>query len=184
MRAPLFEQGEHRLTPAEVGTAHHLFMQFCDFEAASAPGGVEQELKRLADKRILSPAQAAAVDTAKIEAFFASDLYRGLMAKNAVRREFKFSVLVPAAQYFPAAADAPEEKVLLQGVIDCLIDTPEGYVILDFKTDRVAENGIATRAEQYRPQLEAYALAVREVFGRPVKSCILYFFHTGSTWEW
>ncbi len=158
-------------------------MQFCDFAAAGAPGGVENELKRLADKRILSPEQAKAVDISKIQAFFASDLYRGLMAQNKVRREFKFSVLVPAAQYFPVAADAPEEKVLLQGVIDCLIDTPEGFVILDFKTDRVSENGIASRAEQYRPQLEAYALAVREVFGRPVKQCVLYFFHTGTVWN-
>ena len=32
LRAPLFEQGQRRLTPAEVGTAHHLFMQFCDFD--------------------------------------------------------------------------------------------------------------------------------------------------------
>ena len=157
-------------------------MQFCDFGTASAPGGVEQELKRIADKRILSPEQAKAVDVSKIKAFFASGLYRGLMAQNALRREFKFSVLVPAARYFPAAADAPEEKVLLQGVIDCLIDTPEGYVILDFKTDRVSENGITARAEQYRPQLEAYALAVHEIFGRPVKQCVLYFFHTGTVW--
>ena len=158
-------------------------MQFCDFATASAPGGVEQELKRLADKRILSPEQAAAVDTAKIQAFFASDLYRGLMARNRVRREFKFSVLVPAAAYFPEAADAPGENVLLQGVIDCLIDTPEGFVILDFKTDRVSKAGIAARAAQYRPQLEAYARAVRAVFGRPVGRCMLYFFHTGTIWE-
>ena len=183
LRAPLFEQGARRLTPAEVGTAHHLFMQFCDFETASAPGGVEQELKRLADKRILSPEQAAAVDTAKIGAFFASDLYRGLMARNRVRREFKFSVLVPAAAYFPEAADAPGENVLLQGVIDCLIDTPEGFVILDFKTDRVSKTSIAARAVQYRPQLAAYARAVRAIFGRPVDRCMLYFFHTGTIWE-
>ena len=68
------------------------------------------------------------------------------MAQSTVRREFKFSVLVPAAQYYPVAADAPEEKVLLQGVIDCLIDTPEGYVILDFKTDRVSRSRALPRA--------------------------------------
>ena len=183
LRAPLFLQEERRLTPAEVGTAHHLFMQFCDFSAASAPGGVARELERLTDKRILSPAQAKAVDASKIEAFFTSDLYSGLMARHPVRREFKFSVLVPAARYFPAAADAPGEKVLLQGVIDCLIDTPEGYVILDFKTDRVSEAGLAARAAQYGPQLDAYALAVREIFDRPVRGCVLYFFQTGTVWE-
>ncbi|MDO4270942.1 MAG: helicase-exonuclease AddAB subunit AddA [Eubacteriales bacterium] len=181
LRAPLFEQGHRRLTPAEAGTAHHLFMQFCDFGAACKPGGVRAELARLAEKKILSPEQAAAVDEAKIAAFFASELYRKLMAQNHVRREFKFSVLVPAMRYFPAARSAPDEKVLLQGVIDCLIDTPEGFVILDFKTDRVSQQGLAVRAERYRAQLDAYALAVTEVFGRPVCRRALYFFAAGQS---
>ena len=181
LRAPLFEQSERKLTPAEIGTAHHLFMQFCDFDKASAPDGVENELKRLADKRILSAEQADAVDKRKIERFFASDLYRRLMAENKVRREFKFSVLVPAKEYFPVAEDAPEENVLLQGVIDCLIETPEGFVVLDFKTDRIKKGGEDERAEKYRPQLAAYARAVQEIYGKPVRDCVLYFFHTGGT---
>lgn len=182
LRVPLFEQGQRRLTPAEVGTAHHLFMQFCRFEEAAAPGGVERERQRLEAVQLLSPQQAAAIDAGKIEAFFASDWYRGLMAAHPVRREFKFSVLVPAAQYFPVAQSAPEEKVLLQGVIDCLIDTPEGFVILDFKTDRVTAEGVPERAARYRAQMQAYALAVREVFARPVRQCVLYFFHCGESW--
>ena len=183
LRAPLFEQGEKKLTPAEIGTAHHLFMQFCDFDAACAPNGVENELNRLAEKKILSTEQAHAVDKRKIERFFASDLYKTFMVENKVRREFKFSVLVPAQAYFPVAADAPEENVLLQGVIDCLIETRDGFVILDFKTDRIKKGGAVERAEQYRPQLAAYARAVHEIYGRPVRACVLYFFHTGDT-EW
>ena len=85
------------------------------------------------------------------------------MAENKVRREFKFSVLVPAQAYFPVAADAPEENVLLQGVIDCLIETRDGFVILDFKTDRIKKGGAVERAEQYRPQLAAYARAVHDL---------------------
>lgn len=100
-----------------------------------------------------------------------------------MRREFKFSVLVPAQAYFPVAADVPEENVLLQGVIDCLIETRDGFVILDFKTDRIKKGGAVERAEQYRPQLAAYARAVHEIYGRPVRACVLYFFHTGDT-EW
>ncbi len=42
--------------------------------------------------------------------------------------------------YFPVAADAPR-KMLLQGVIDCLIETRDGFVILDFKTDRIKKGG-------------------------------------------
>lgn len=39
LRAPLFDPAERRLSPAEAGTAHHLFMQFCDFAEAEKPGG-------------------------------------------------------------------------------------------------------------------------------------------------
>ena len=175
LRAPLFEQGEKKLTPAEIGTAHHLFMQFCDFDAACAPNGVENELNRLAEKKILSTEQAHAVDKRKIERFFASDLYKTFMAENKVRREFKFSVLVPAQAYFPVAADAPEENVLLQGVIDCLIETRDGFVILDFKTDRI-HGDLDAKAARYAPQLAAYAAALSRIFQRPVKETLLYFF--------
>ena len=99
LRAPLFDPAERRLSPAEAGTAHHLFMQFCDFAEAEKPGGVERELARLAERGILSEKQAAAVRIPRIEAFFASELYRGLMKNAKVRREFKFSVLVPVAEY-------------------------------------------------------------------------------------
>ena len=159
------------------------FMQFCDFGEAEKPGGVERELARLAERGILSEKQAAAVKIPRIEAFFASELYRGLMKNAKVRREFKFSVLVPASRYFPAAESEPEENVLLQGVIDCLIETEDGYVILDFKTDRVSEGTLPERAESYRAQLDAYAAAVREICGGMVQGSILYFFQTGTIWK-
>ena len=183
LRAPLFDPAERRLSPAEAGTAHHLFMQFCDFSEAEKPGGVERELARLAARGILSEKQAAAVKIPRIEAFFASELYCGLMKNAKVRREFKFSVLVPASRYFPAAESEPEENVLLQGVIDCLIETEDGYLILDFKTDRVSERTLPERAESYRAQLDAYAAAVREICGGTVQGSILYFFQTGTVWE-
>lgn len=69
LRAPLFDPAERRLSPAEAGTAHHLFMQFCDFAEAEKPGGVERELARLAERGILSEKQAAAVKIPRIEAF-------------------------------------------------------------------------------------------------------------------
>ncbi len=183
LRKPLFDKDYKSLTPAETGTAHHLFMQFCDFNAVNAPDGVQSELERLKEKLILSKEQADAVDINKIETFFTSRIYNELIKHNEIRREFKFSVLVPAAKYFPAASETPDEKVLLQGVIDCLIDTPDGFVILDFKTDHVSENGLAEKAERYKTQMEAYTMAVKEVFGRNVIKCVLYFFSLGRTWE-
>ncbi len=183
LRKPLFDKSEKKLTPSEAGTAHHMFMQFCDFSVASTAGGVLKELKRLEEKHFLTPEQAQAIMPQKIEGFFSSNLYKELVQKNKVQREFRFSVLVPAAEYFPKASGAPDEQVLLQGIIDCLVETPDGFVILDFKTDRVSENRLRERAKYYKPQLEAYSLAIKKIFDKPVKKCVLYFFHCGCAFE-
>ena len=90
-------------------------MQFCDFDAC-ADGRVREEIARLRERAILSPEQADAVEPERIEAFFQSDLYRKHMQMGELRREFKFSVTVPAADYYPEAAGT-EEEVLLQGVV-------------------------------------------------------------------
>ena len=167
LRQPMFDRQARGLTPAERGTAHHLFMQFCDFAACAQPGGVRAELDRLRDRRILAPEQADAVEVRRIESFFTSRLYREGFAAAKVRREFKFSVVVPAGEYYPVAEHAEGETVLLQGVIDCLLETAEGFTVLDFKTDRVRAQDAAARAERYRDQLDAYARA-GEQFRKPV----------------
>lgn len=180
LRQPIFDRQARGLTPAERGTAHHLFMQFCDFAACAQPGGVRAELDRLRDRRILAPEQADAVEVRRIESFFTSRLYREGFAAAKVRREFKFSVVVPAGEYYPVAEHAEGETVLLQGVIDCLLETAEGFTVLDFKTDRVRAQDAAARAERYRDQLDAYARAVEAIFEKPVVGRVLFFLSAGE----
>lgn len=180
LRQPVFDRELRGLAPTEIGTAHHLFMQFCDFAACVQENGVQAELARLKEKRILAPEQAAAIDCKVIERFFCSSLYQKWFCTGQVRREFKFSVLVPAMLYEPVAAQTPEETVLLQGVIDCLIEVPEGYLVVDFKTDRITKQNAETCAQKYQPQLAAYALAVQKIFGRNVVGQVLYFLSTGD----
>lgn len=181
LRRPFFDRDARGLTPSEIGTAHHLFLQFCDFARCESAEGRAAERERLRERHILSDAQADAIRMDNIAAFFESDLYRELKGAQAVHREFKFSVLVPAGDYYPQAVDFPEERVLVQGVIDCLIETKDGLLVLDFKTDRVPKSRVRERAEQYRAQLSAYRRAAEEVFGRPVQACALFFLHSGQT---
>jgi ATP-dependent helicase/nuclease subunit A len=66
-------------------------------------------------------------------------------------------------------------------VVDCLLETEEGFVIVDFKTDRVRTETASVRALDYAPQLAAYAEAVERIFGRPVVGKKLFFLETGQT---
>ena len=170
-RKPEFMQSAP-LRGREKGNATHLFMQFAHYEACTEQTGLEAELRRLVDERFLTLRQAEAVDLGHILRLFASPLGRRILAAQELRREFKFSILTDAADYFRGTEG---EEVLLQGVVDCFWREPEGLVVLDFKTDRITGNP-AEKAARYAMQVRAYAAALTRIFDIPVRETILYFF--------
>ena len=169
---PRFAAEQMGLTPTQRGTALHLAMQFIDYAKTGDEAQLRAEIDRLVAQEYLTPLQGEAVDVARLAAFFRSPLGREAAAAGA-HREFEFSLFVPAEEYFPQAAG---EQLLLQGVVDCWYDTPEGITVLDFKSDRVTRDTAASRAEEYAPQLIAYARALGELTGRPVRRRVLWFF--------
>src|SRR5690606_26647926 len=70
----------------------------------------------------------------------------------------------------PAVGD-----VLLEGFVDLVADTPDGLLVVDYKTDRVAPDDVDDALARYRPQAAAYALALEQATGRPVRSCTFVF---------
>ncbi len=177
LRRPVF--GEDRpLTAAEKGTALHMAMQYLDYAKTDTEADIREEVARLVAGQFITPAQGDAVDVDAIRAFFASPLGRRLRAAPQVEREFKFSMLAPAADYYPGGEEG--EEMLLQGVVDCWFREGDGTVtVVDFKTDVVTDKTVQARAESYRPQLEAYSKALGEVAGVPVARRSLWFFALG-----
>ena len=172
VRAPSFLR-TRGLTPAEVGTAQHLAMQYCDYEACLTVEGASEEVRRLKEKGALTEAQAGAVRPEKMTAFFRSRLGARVMAAEKCFRELKFSLLVPASRFLHAGG---EEKILLQGVVDCCFVENGKLTVLDFKTDRVTSATAAERAQGYVGQLDAYAYALERMTGLPVGERYVYFF--------
>ena len=160
------------LSASERGTAMHLFMQFVRYEACQSRESIAAEVQRLEAEQYLTHLQAQAVQQEKILTLFSSDFGRRILNGQALSREFKFSVLADGSMLEPEAAG---EEVMLQGVVDCFWQEDGGLVITDFKTDRLP-NGTEERAAHYAPQLRAYAAALSDIFGLPVKACYLYFF--------
>lgn len=181
LRRPVF-QGERPLTAAQRGTALHMVMQYLDYGRTGSFEEIAEEITRLVEGRYITPQQGNAVNPADILAFFRSELGLRLRRSQRVEREFKFSLLVPAADYYPEAE--PGEEVLLQGVVDCWFVEEDGAVtVVDFKTDRVAQDGVERRALDYRPQLDAYSRALSQAAGVSVKRRYLWFFSTGRAVE-
>lgn len=178
---PRFAVEKLGLTPAERGTALHLTMQYIDFSKCNSLRGISEEIVRLTAEKFLTPEQGEAVAPSRLWRFFTARLGREIIAAQTLRREFKFSILVPARRYYPQAGS--EEKILLQGVIDAFFEQGGGWTVVDFKTDWVFGEKLRERAEKYRSQLDTYSMALEEITGRPVKRKVLWFFSEGRTVE-
>lgn len=175
---PKFRRERTGLTPAERGSATHLVLQYLDLRNPDVPA----QVAALAEKNLLTAQQAAAVDVPALRRFLASPLAEEVRQSPRVLREYRFTLLVPAREYDPRAS--AEDAVLLQGVADLCFETRSGLTVVDFKTDHIfTPPEIAERSEVYRPQLEAYSLALSRCLGRPVTCRRLYFLTPGASVE-
>lgn len=158
------------------GNVMHKAMQYIRFENCVDFDSVSTEIKRMVSEGILTEAESAKVDIVGIAAFFASDVGTRIRSakKGSVLREFKFSLLDDASRY----ADGLEnEKVLLQGIVDCAIVEDGGITIVDFKTDHVSEETLLEHARRYTDQINTYAYAMERIFEKKICKTMLYFFH-------
>jgi ATP-dependent exoDNAse (exonuclease V) beta subunit len=131
---------------------------------AAAPLGADRaDLDAVAtvQGRILAAAPdeiAAAVDT--VERVLAHDLLkraRAADARGACRRETPVTCTM---------ADGS----LVEGVVDLAFEEPDGWTIVDYKTDReLAESG----EERYRRQVAFYASAVGQATGRSASGVLI-----------
>ena len=192
-RLPLAYTGEREPDPTERGIATHQFLQFCDFEKL-ATQGVDAEMRRLIAGAFLSEAQAALTRPEELEAFRASQLFAEMRAAREVRREFRFHMFLPAADF---TAD-PEEKrrlagesLFIQGVMDALIVGQDGTLTLvDYKTDRLTREELSDPAlarrkllRRHSEQMRYYAEAAKRIFGQRPGRVLLYSLHAGTAFD-
>ena len=168
------------LSPAEKGTALHAFMQYANYQnAATDP---QKELARLVEKAFLTPTQGEAVPLEKLRGFFQSPLYARMAASPKVLREHRFMAALPAPLVAPSLGEEwQEQNVVVQGITDCLFWEEDGFVLVDYKTDKVK-----TPEElllRYQKQLQLYAKMLGEAEGKGVKQLLLYSFALGQTVE-
>jgi ATP-dependent exoDNAse (exonuclease V) beta subunit len=60
------------------------------------------------------------------------------------------------------------------GWIDLLLETPDGYIIIDHKSFPGKQSDIPEQAASYAPQLAIYKEAVEKATGKPILQCFLH----------
>jgi ATP-dependent helicase/nuclease subunit A len=198
-RRPNFILDTGRLTPTEVGTATHLVLQHLPLDSVVSIQTVTTCIDQLVERRFLSQREGAAVDKEALVRFFTGDvgsrMLHAAQTDREVLREVPFTLAIPVKHLGPgkqvlptydavgglnpvaAASETLDElsdehdAVILQGVIDCLFNEPDGWVLVDFKTDRLpAQRFEATVMERYKDQLHWYATAAVRVLRLPVNA--------------
>ncbi len=161
---------ETALSAAEAGTAIHTFCQFADFD--NPIGG---EIRRLTESGHLTESGAKAIDPDLLQRFWESDLMQTLKSSLGYEREVRFTCKIPVSYY--SGNPGEEGEMLMQGAMDLLCELEEGYLIVDFKSDRATEEELLRR---YSRQLNLYAAAVRRLYEKPVIGCQIWSFRLGK----
>ncbi len=156
--------------PLSTGTAAHSVIAGLDLKQPITLDVIERTKSRLVHEHAMTVEVAESVKAEMILAFFQCDLGAVVLDRaNRVLREWPFTY----AHRTPDGAAG--EFIVVQGVIDVLVQTPQGLIVIDFKTDRVGRNDIAARAETYRGQVNLYAQAAAAILRDNVLAKWLYF---------
>jgi ATP-dependent helicase/nuclease subunit A len=73
----------------------------------------------------------------------------------------------------PVAAEV--DGTVLEGFIDLLVESDDGLVVVDYKTDHVSEHEVEALLARYSVQGAAYAVALEAALARPVTRCVFVF---------
>ncbi|EPD52178.1 helicase-exonuclease AddAB, AddA subunit [Paenisporosarcina sp. HGH0030] len=177
-RPAFLQQGEHKLTSAEIGTAMHTAMQHLDFNLHPGREMIESFIQLHADRQLLTTNEAKAIKVNAIENFLQSPLVDRLRHASEVLREVPFTY---------GMKDEDGDIQILQGIADCLFQEEDGqWVLLDYKTDRIKgvfhnETSILREMQhRYGLQLSLYQKAIENILSITIKEKILYLFDSNQ----
>ena len=174
------------LTAANKGTILHRIMRFIDLEGIrSGKVSFEDEVGALIDEGYLN------ICTRENALEVADSFKNGILAfcnssrcEDIIRSFDEGTARSEKPIVFSVYIDGDKgDSALVQGIIDLIYKTDEGYTILDYKTDRLGGGSPEERAneakERHAFQLNSYAAAVEEE-GMKVAHKVLYLVRYGE----
>ena len=185
---PKFLQEDRGLTSAEKGTAMHFVMQKLDLNKVNSKEEIKSQLKDMVLKELISEEEYKVINVSKIRGFFTSNLGKRLLKanekENNIFRELPFYTEISCLETDEnLPKEIANEKVRLQGVIDCFFYEGDNVILLDYKTDYVEKGKEEEVVDKYRIQLKYYKDALEKITGKKVSESYLYLFSLGKEVE-
>ena len=175
LKKPNFLVEKTQLSPAEKGTVMHLCLQKLNYKQDYDKNKLKDMVNKLVEKEIMLPKEAESVNYDKILAFLSSKIWKDMKNAKTVEQEKPFYLNLKASEIYENSA---EDEILVQGIIDLYYITNENELVLvDYKTDYVANNDEQSLKDKYNIQLEIYKKALEKALNRKVDKTYIY-----STW--
>jgi ATP-dependent helicase/nuclease subunit A len=176
---PAFYESGRTINAPRMGTILHTVMEHIDLHNHRSRAAINGLIDELAGHNLLTPEEAAAVNRSFIERFVQSRLADRMRQARVLYREVPFVMGLSPQEVYPDST-AEDETILVHGIIDCYFEENGGIVLVDYKSDVVADSP-AVWAESHRVQMGIYKKAVARATGREVREALLYSFALGDT---
>src|SRR5699024_2741478 len=180
-KRPLFMQVKKELTSAEKGTAMHAVMQYLPFDQKLTKQEIKKHVDEMVEKSLILLEAAMTIDIEAIERFFQTDLAKKMLESTNLEKEIPFMFTQKASVIYQDWQSDTDEKVVVQGIIDCLFKYENEWYIVDYKTDIITEKLVTEKTitelkSRYEVQTNLYKQAIESILDREVKKTYLYFF--------
>ncbi|MBQ7318431.1 MAG: PD-(D/E)XK nuclease family protein, partial [Phascolarctobacterium sp.] len=156
---PESENGDGGLPPHIVGSIIHKSLEL--YNGRNLEAAFEKAVEEFAEGNLAGARKAKEM----LARYVGSDLYKDL--PNNKLKELRFSL--------------PLDDLFINGVIDCVVETDNGLIIVDYKTGRPPQAGEVKLGYAY--QLALYKYAAEKILGKKVVEAKLHFLQDLSQWS-
>ena len=151
-------------------------------ESISSLEEIKEQIQYLYDNQFILEQEMNAVNPYKILSFFRSELGKMMLELHRegkkIYRELPFYTEISSLDIDKNLDEKyKNEKVRLQGIIDCFFEYNGEIILLDYKTDYVSRDNEEELNEKYIKQLDYYSDALFKITGKKVSKRYLYSFY-------
>ena len=168
-------EDDRKVSATTKGTIYHKVMEYIDFSLNTLED-VKSAIDKMVNDGILTAEHREVVSDEEILKVLENPVIKQA-SKARCYHELPFMMYVPAKDVLEDSD--VDDKVLVQGVIDLLIDGKE-KIIVDFK---YASLYTEDARERYKKQLKLYKMAYKVAFGEEIEKIILLSLKNGKSFE-
>lgn len=170
---PNFISQKEVTSGTDRGTLYHKILELMDLRRVQNGEAVWSELNRLVEEKRLNDTDIKKLKPDYLKRFVTSNVaerMRKAEYAGKLYKEKQFVMGIKASEVMKESHSS--ELILIQGIIDVFFEENGELVLLDYKSDLVADE--TQLVKRYKVQLEYYRKALEQMLQKKVREMIIY----------